>query len=296
MQALTSFEISGLDVFSKGKVRDVYDLGEKLLIVASDRISAFDHVLPTGIPDKGKILTGVSAFWFEKLEGVCPHHMISVDPSAFPSSTEKFAEIFRHRSMLVHKARRVDVECIVRGYLAGSAWKEYAESGTVAGCVLPVGLKKGAKLDMPIFTPSTKADDGHDRNISVKEMSNLVGAKPSEAIIEKSLNLFEEAVRFAADRGITIVDTKFEFGYLRDELILIDEVFTPDSSRFWVEETPGSEAINIDKQFIRDFLEGTGWDKNSSAPQLPEEVVTECRRRYLLLYEKLMGERPPWEA
>ena len=296
MQALTSFEVSGLDVFSKGKVRNVYDLGEKLLIVASDRISAFDHVLPTGIPDKGKILTGVSAFWFEKLKGVCANHMISIDPSAFPPSLGEFAELFRHRSMLVHKAERIDIECIVRGYLSGSAWKEYEKSGKVAGCVLPAGLKRGARLDMPIFTPSTKADDGHDVNISVKKMSDLVGAKPTEAIIETSLNLFEEATRFAGERGITIVDTKFEFGYIGDDLILIDEALTPDSSRFFLEEAPGSKTINIDKQFIRDFLDGTGWDKDSDPPQLPGEVVTECRRRYLLLYEKLIGERPSWEA
>jgi phosphoribosylaminoimidazole-succinocarboxamide synthase len=296
MQALTSFEVDGLDVFAKGKVRDVYDLGDKLLIVASDRISAFDHVLPTGIPDKGKILTGVSAFWFEKLKGVCPNHMISMDPSAFPASLEGFAGIFRHRSMLVHKARRIDIECIVRGFLAGSAWKEYEKSGRVAGIVLPAGLKRGAKLEMPIFTPSTKADDGHDINITVGKMESLVGGKLTQAIIEKSRNLFEEASRFAAERGVTIVDTKFEFGYLDEDLILIDEIFTPDSSRFWIEPGTGSESINVDKQFIRDFLESTGWDKDSEAPQLPEEVVTECRRRYLLLYEKLIGERPPWEA
>ncbi len=296
MQALTSVEMSGLDVFSKGKVRTVYDFGENLLIVASDRISAFDHVLPTGIPDKGKILTAVSAFWFEKLAAVCRHHMISTDPADFPASLEDYAEILRHRSMLVRKAERIDIECIVRGYLAGSAWKEYEKSGTVAGCVMPPGLKRGAKLDMPIFTPSTKADDGHDMNITVKEMAKQVGAKPTDAIMEKSLSLFEEATALAAGQGVTVVDTKFEFGYLDGDLILIDEIFTPDSSRFWIEEQPGVESINIDKQFIRDFLEGTGWDKNSNPPQLPEEVVTECRRRYLLLYEKLTGDRPPWEA
>jgi len=296
MQALTSLEISGLDVYSKGKVRNVYDLGDKLLIVASDRVSAFDHVLPTGIPDKGKILTGVSAFWFAKLESVCRHHMISVDPSDFPPSLGEFAEIFRYRSMLVHRAERIDVECIVRGYLTGSAWNEYAESGAVAGRDLPAGLERGARLDKPIFTPSTKTDEGHDENISIKKMSGLVGARPTEAIIEKSLSLFDEAVRFAGERGVTIVDTKFEFGYLGDELILIDEVLTPDSSRFRLEETQGAVAINIDKQFVRDFLEETGWDKDSSPPQLPGDVVAECSRRYLLLYEKLLRERPPWAA
>jgi phosphoribosylaminoimidazole-succinocarboxamide synthase len=253
-------------------------------------------VLPTGIPDKGKILTGVSAFWFEKLKGICPNHMISTDPSEFPSSLGEFAGIFRHRSMLVHKAERIDIECIVRGYLTGSAWGEYEKSGKVAGNVLPAGLRRGAKLDMPIFTPSTKADDGHDMNITVRKMAGLVGSKATDAIIDKSLDLFEEAARIAADRGVTIVDTKLEFGYLGRELILIDEIFTPDSSRFLIDAGPGSESMNIDKQFIRDFLEGTGWDKDSEAPQLPGEVVTECRRRYMLLYEMLTGKRPPWEA
>jgi phosphoribosylaminoimidazole-succinocarboxamide synthase len=222
--------------------------------------------------------------------------MISVDPSDFPPSLGEFAEILRHRSMLVRKAERIDIECIVRGYLAGSAWKEYEKSGRLAGCVVPAGLKRGARLDVPIFTPSTKADDGHDINITVDKMAAQVGRKPTDAIIERSLSLFEEASRYAADRGVTVVDTKFEFGYLDGDLILIDEIFTPDSSRFLVEAGPGSESVNVDKQFIRDFLEGTGWDKDSEAPQLPEEVVIECRRRYMLLYEKLTGERPPWEA
>lgn len=295
MQALTSVEMSGLDVFSKGKVRNVYDFGENLLIVASDRISAFDHVLPTGIPDKGKILTGVSAFWFRRLAEVCRNHMISTDPADFPPPLEPYAGFLRYRSMLVLKAERIDVECIVRRHLAGSAWKEYAGSGTVAGRVLPPGLERGARLEVPVFTPSTKADGGHDMNITIKEMAGLVGNRESDAIIETSLNLFEEAEGIAAERGITVVDTKFEFGYLGGDIILIDEIFTPDSSRFWIDESSGLRGVNVDKQFIRDFLEGTGWDKNSDPPQLPEEVVTECRRRYLLLYERLTGEKPPWE-
>ena len=296
MQALTSIELSGLEVFSKGKVRNVYDLGDRLLIVASDRISAFDYVLPTGIPDKGKILTGVSAFWFRRLEDVSKHHMITDNAGEFPRELGEFVEILRHRSMLVWKAERIDVECIVRGYLSGSAWKEYSNDGTVAGYVLPPGLRRGAKLDMPAFTPSTKSDDGHDRNITVEEMSDLVGSKPTQLIMQKSLSLFEKARRFADSRGITIVDTKFEFGYFKDDIVLIDEVFTPDSSRFWIRERPDSQPINVDKQFIRDFLEETGWDKNSPPPALPREVAAECRRRYMLLYDKLTGEMPPWEV
>ncbi len=294
MQALTSIDLSGLDIFAKGKVRCVYDLGEKLLIVASDRISAFDHVLPSGIPGKGRILTGVSAFWFKRLARMSGHHMITDRVEEFPAELEAYAEVIRDRSMLVWKAKRIDIECIVRGYLAGSAWKEYAGTGTVAGEELPPGLEQNARLDRPLFTPSTKADDGHDRNISVGEMTELAGAKPTEYIIAKSLSLYVEASRIAEERGITIVDTKFEFGYLNDEIILIDEALTPDSSRFRVRETPESEPINVDKQFVRDHLEQTGWDKNSAPPVLPGEVTAECRRRYLLLYERLIGSKPRW--
>ncbi len=294
MQALTGIELSGLDVFARGKVRCVYDLGEKLLIVASDRISAFDHVLPSGIPDKGRILTGVSAFWFKRLAPISGHHMITDRVEEFPAELMTYAEVIRDRSMVVWKARRIDIECIVRGYLAGSAWSEYASGGTVAGADLPPGLRRDARLERPIFTPSTKSDDGHDRNIRIQEMIDLVGVKPTEYIIAKSLDLYMEASRIAEERGITIVDTKFEFGYLKDDIILIDEALTPDSSRFRIRETPGSEPINADKQFIRDHLEQTGWDKNSPPPALPMEVVAECRRRYISLYERLIGSRPRW--
>jgi phosphoribosylaminoimidazole-succinocarboxamide synthase len=294
MQAVTSLEISGLDVFSKGKVRDVYDLGENLLIVASDRISVFDIVMPTGIPDKGKILTALSSFWFRRLAMVSEHHLITDRVEEFPEALRAYEDILRHRSMLVKKARRIDVECIVRGYLAGSAWKEYSASGTVAGCRLPGGLERGSKLERPLFTPSTKADDGHDRNMTVREMRDLIGPEPTEAVIATSVGLFEEASRLAWARGVVLLDTKFEFGYLDDRIILIDEVLTPDSSRFAVDEGTGSGPVNLDKQFVRDFAEGTGWDRNSPAPVLPEDVVTECRRRYLLLFERLTGDRPSW--
>jgi phosphoribosylaminoimidazole-succinocarboxamide synthase len=294
MQALTSVDLSGLKTFSEGKVRTVYDLGPNLLIVASDRISAFDYILPSGIPDKGKVLTGVSSYWFRRMESICGHHMITDRVEEFPSELEAYAGILRDRSMLVRKARRIDIECIVRGYLAGSAWKEYERHGTVVGEKLPPGLKKNARLEKPIFTPSTKSDDGHDRNISIDEMRDLAGSEATERIIEKSLAIYTEASRIAEELNITVIDTKFEFGYLDDEIILIDEILTPDSSRFWVKETPDADPINVDKQFIRDHLEGTGWDKNSDPPALPGDVIAECRRRYLVLYEKLTGSKPPW--
>jgi phosphoribosylaminoimidazole-succinocarboxamide synthase len=294
MQALTSLEIAGLDVFWQGKVRTVYDLGENLLIVASDRISAYDHVLPTGIPDKGKILTGLSAFWFKKLESISNHHMITTDAAKFPPEARKHDRILSDRSMLVRKASRIDVECIVRGHLAGSAWREYAETGRVSGMELPPGLAKNARLDRPLFTPTTKSDEGHDRNITIREMAEIVGSKPMEYIMAKSLSLYEAARTYADTKSITLLDTKFEFGYFRDDIILIDEIFTPDSSRVLARERPGSEPVNLDKQFVRDFLDGTGWDKDSPPPSLPAEVVTECRRRYLLMLEKLTGAKPEW--
>jgi phosphoribosylaminoimidazole-succinocarboxamide synthase len=296
MQALTSVDIGGLKVFSKGKVRSVYDFGEKLLIVASDRVSAFDHVLASGIPDKGKILTAISAFWFRKLTHISAHHMIATDVDEFPRETRRYAGLLRDRSMLVWKAERIDLECIVRGYLAGSAWKEYTLTGKVAGVALPPGLTLNAKLERPIFTPSTKSDEGHDRNITVAEMLKIVGPHPGEAIMQRSLALFDEARRVAEDRGITIVDTKFEFGYLGGELVLIDEIFTPDSSRFLYKEAGSEVPINVDKQFIRDYLEQIGWDKSPPAPELPPEIVTEARRRYLVILESLTGERPEWAS
>jgi phosphoribosylaminoimidazole-succinocarboxamide synthase len=295
MQALTGIDIRGLKIFSRGKVRDIYDLGDKLLIVASDRISAFDYVLPTGIPDKGKVLTGISSFWFKKLEPVSRHHMITHDVEEFPSGLNDHVEILRDRSMLTWKAKRIDIECIVRGYLSGSAWKEYSGTGQVAGQVLAPDLEKDARLDSPLFTPTTKSEDGHDRNITVRDMCSLVGSRQTEYIMAKSLSLFHEASGVAEGRGITLVDTKFEFGYFEDGIILIDEVLTPDSSRFWVKDEKSGQQVNLDKQFIRDFLERTAWDKNSPPPELPPEIVTEVRRRYLALFERLTGDRPAWE-
>ncbi|MFH1220644.1 MAG: phosphoribosylaminoimidazolesuccinocarboxamide synthase [Candidatus Eisenbacteria bacterium] len=294
MQTLTSVDISGLRVFSRGKVRNVYDLGEQLLVLASDRISAFDHVLATGIPDKGKSLTAISAFWFRRLEHLCPHHMISTSVDDFPPEVRQHRDLVRDRSMLVWKARRIDMECIVRGYLAGSAWKDYVQTGKVAGLDLPGGLGLNSRLDRPIFTPSTKSDAGHDRNITVVEMFGSLGEDLGRAIMERSLALFEEARRLADTKGITIVDTKFEFGHLGDRLIVIDEIFTPDSSRFLVQEPGSPGPINLDKQFVRDYLEKIGWDKNPPAPELPPEIAMEARRRYLVILERMTGERPAW--
>lgn len=290
MQALTKIEISGLEVFLKGKVRTVYDLDDKLLIVASDRISAFDYVLPTGIPDKGRVLTSLSSFWFKKLGPMVKHHMLSDDVADFPEAVKPYENVLRERAMLVYKAERIDFECIVRGFITGSAWKEYEQSGTVAGEEMPRGLGKGDRLEKPIFTPSTKADDGHDRNITIAEMRGIAGDMDTDDIISKSLVIFEAAQDYAGARGIVLVDTKFEFGKRDGEIILIDEVLTPDSSRFWL-GAPGDDGpFPLDKQFIRDYLETSGWDKNSPPPVLPEDIVTEARRRYVMLYTALTGD------
>lgn len=290
MQALTEIELSGLKTFSKGKVRTVYDLGDKLLIVASDRISAFDYVLPTGIPDKGRVLTSLSSFWFRKLDSIVSHHMVSDDAADFPEAARAYGNLLRDRAMLVHKAERIDFECIVRGFITGSAWKEYEESGTVAGEEMPPGLKKGDRLDRPMFTPSTKADDGHDRNITIAEMRSIAGGRDTDEIMSKSLAIFEAARDYAGERGIVLVDTKFEFGKRNGEIILIDEVLTPDSSRFWLGEPGEAGPFALDKQYIRDYLESSGWDKSSPPPSLPQEIVREARRRYVLLYTVLTGD------
>jgi phosphoribosylaminoimidazole-succinocarboxamide synthase len=294
LQALTSVDIRDLKVFSKGKVRNVYDLGSQLLIVASDRISAFDHVLASGIPDKGKILTAISAFWFGRLRGVCRNHLVTVDVDEFPAPALAHRDLLRDRSMLVLKAERIDVECIVRGRLAGSAWKEYIATGQVSGVSLPWGLGLNSELERPIFTPSTKCDDGHDRNVTVGEMMETVGAQVGEFVMATSLMLFDEARRLLGAKGLALVDTKFEFGYLGDEIILIDEVLTPDSSRFLDVSAGPERATGLDKQFVRDYLERIGWDGGPPAPALPPDIVAEARRRYLVILEKLTGEMPRW--
>ncbi|MCE9604025.1 MAG: phosphoribosylaminoimidazolesuccinocarboxamide synthase [Planctomycetia bacterium] len=279
----------------RGKVRDVYDLGERLLLVASDRISAFDWVLPTGIPDKGRVLTQISAFWFELLSG--PNHVLSLDVDAAPLPKGVDREVLRGRTMLVRKTDVVPIECVVRGYLSGSGWKEYGRSGTVCGIKLPAGLRESDRLPEPIFTPATKAESGHDENISFDEMCRAVGTETAEELRTRSLDVYRRGAEYALTRGIIIADTKFEWGRTSEGIILIDEVMTPDSSRFWPVDRyePGRAPPSFDKQFVRDWLETSGWDKNSPPPPLPEEVVVRTRAKYIEAYEQLTGRAFAWK-
>ena len=279
----------------RGKVRDVYDFGERLLIVASDRISAFDWVMPNGIPDKGRILTGVSLMWFDRLE--TEHHFLSANPEDVPLPMNVDPAPLRGRSMVVKKTEVVPIECVARGYLAGSGWKEYQQSETVCGISLPSGLQEGARLPEPIFTPATKAEEGHDENISFDQMCEEVGSELSETLRATTLRLFAQASRYASERGLILADTKFEFGMLEGKPILIDEALTPDSSRYWSTETykPGQSQPSFDKQFVRDWLESSGWDKNSPPPLLPEDVVEQTRQKYIEAYEWLLGHEFPWK-
>ena len=274
-----------------GKVRDIYDLGDKLLIVASDRISAFDHILPTGIPDKGKILTKLSSFWFAKMESVVKNHVISTDIDEFGLDFGNDKEVYRGRSMLVRKAEVVPVECVARGYLAGSAWRDYQETGSVCCVELPAGLREADKLPEPIFTPATKATSGHDINIGFDEAARTVGEETARELKEKSLTIFGRASEFAHERGLILSDTKFEFGTIDGELAVIDELLTPDSSRFWLSETyePGHAQYGFDKQYVRDYLETTGWDKDSPPPPLPDDVVQGTRERYVEALTRITG-------
>ena len=273
----------------RGKVRDVYDLGEALLIVSTDRISAFDWVLPNGIPDKGKILTQLSLFWFRLLAE--RDHLITanVEEMQLPSQVER--SLIAGRAMLVKKSQVVPIECVVRGYLAGSGWKEYRANSHVCGVPLPPGLQESSKLPEPIFTPATKAESGHDMNISFDEMVAEVGDKVAQELRERSIRVYERAAEHAARCGLIVADTKFEWGHWQDELILIDEVLTPDSSRFWPADgyEPGRGQPSYDKQFVRDWLESTTWDKNSPPPELPAEVAEKTRAKYVEAYERLTG-------
>ena len=275
----------------RGKVRDVYDLGNSLLIVATDRISAFDCVMPNGIPDKGKILTALSVFWFEKLSGLGTHHLLESDVEHFPARLRPFAEQLRGRSMLVQKAKIIPIECVARGYLAGSGWKEYQTYGTVCGIKLPTGLRQCDKLPEPIFTPATKEESGHDVNISFEEAVARISAPTAENLRWHTLRLYRNAADYAASRGIIIADTKFEFGFVDDRITLADEILTPDSSRFWPAEKyqPGRDQESFDKQFVRNWLESQPWNKTPPAPALPDDVVEGTRLRYLEAYERLTG-------
>lgn len=279
---------------TRGKVRDVYDFGDRLLFVATDRISAFDWVLPSGIPDKGRVLTQLSRFWFDFL-GV-PHHLLSMNPSevSLPEGTN--SEDLDGRSMVVKKTRVFPVECVVRGYLAGSGWKEYRGTQTVCGLKLPTGLRESDQLPEPIFTPATKAETGHDENISFERMGEIVGSDRANALRDLSLHIYTRAADYARSRGIILADTKFEFGLLGNEIILIDEVLTPDSSRFWPADqyAPGGGQPSYDKQFVRDWLEATSWDKNSPPPALPTDVIERTRAKYVEAFEQLTGETFAW--
>jgi len=281
-----------LPVFIRGKVRDVYDLGDRLLMVASDRISAFDYVLGTPVPDKGKILTQLSAWWFGQLADITPNHLISADVSRFPSELQIYREALEGRTMLVRKTDKVMIECVVRGYLAGSGWKEYQKTQSVCGVKLPAGLKESDRLPEPIFTPATKEEGGkHDENISFERMVQIVGRPLAETLRDKSLAIYNKAARVAEERGLILCDTKFEFGQLNNQVILIDEVLTPDSSRFWEKARyqPGKSQDSFDKQYVRDYLESIHWSKQPPVPELPAEVVKNTRAKYAEAFERVTG-------
>jgi phosphoribosylaminoimidazole-succinocarboxamide synthase len=285
-------EFKSLTLKGRGKVRDIYDLGDRLLIVATDRISAFDVVMPNPIPDKGRILTQLSGFWFNLTKGIVPNHILSIKVEDYPKECQPYQEMLKDRSMLVVKTDVLPVECVVRGYLSGSGWEEYRTTGEVCGIKLPKGLSESSKLEEPIFTPATKAEMGfHDENIPFEKMEKIVGEVQAKKLRSLSLAVYKKARDFAEERGIIIADTKMEFGLKNKELLLIDELLTPDSSRFWPKDSyqPGGSQKSFDKQFLRDYLLSLKWDKNPPAPQLPEEIVRKTREKYLEAYERLVG-------
>ena len=286
---LLKTDFKDLLLFRRGKVRDVYDLGDKLLIVSTDRISCFDVVLPCGIPDKGMVLTSISVFWFDLIKDIIGHHLITTDVDKYPAMLQKYKACLAGRSMLVLKTKPLPVECVVRGYLSGSGWKEYQQKQSVCGINLPKGLKESEKLPEIIFTPSTKADVGHDQNINQKHVEDLVGVDTADRLKKISIAIYKRASDYALGKGIIIADTKFEFGIYQDQLIIIDEVLTPDSSRFWPvsDYQPGKASLSFDKQFVRDYLETLNWDKTPPAPALPEEVIKITTEKYLEAYRKL---------
>ena len=284
--------LADLKLLHRGKVRDLYDLEDQLLIVSTDRISAFDYVLPNGIPYKGRVLTALSEFWFDYTSSIVDNHLITTDVAQYPDNVRPHADSIMGRSMLVHKANRIDVECVVRGYIAGSAWSEYKKDGTVCGARLPEGLTESDRLPELIFTPATKAEYGeHDENISITEMESIIGRDLTERIIQTSVALFKAASERAEEVGLILCDTKFEFGLLDEQLILIDEVFTPDSSRFWPKDEyqPGRSQRSFDKQYVRDYLNEIGWNKQPPVPELPEAVIQKTSEKYLDVYRMIVG-------
>ena len=285
-------DFPSLELYASGKVRDVYRVdNEHLLFVATDRISAFDYVLATGIPQKGRVLTQLSLFWFDFLKDIIPNHLVTADVKRYPANLRPYLDYLEGRSMLVIRADMIGVECVVRGYISGSAWKEYKASGKVCGIDLPAGLKESDKLPQPIFTPSTKATTGHDENISFAEMSKLVGPELSRQLRDLSLSVYQAAANYALQRGIIIADTKFEFGRTPGGLVLADEVLTPDSSRFWPANTytPGKAQDSFDKQYVRDYLENIRWNKQPPAPALPPDVALKTSEKYLQAYRQITG-------
>jgi phosphoribosylaminoimidazole-succinocarboxamide synthase len=298
-KALIKTEIKEFPLYAKGKVRDIYDLKDKLLIIATDRISAFDVVLPNGIPGKGKVLNRMSLFWFELVKEIVDNPLIAAEVENYPRELHKYRDMLEGRSMLVKKARRIDVECVVRGYISGSLWKEYKEkkdsvrNGKVEllGFNFPDDLEESDKLPFPIFTPATKAESGHDENISFGEMRERLGASLSEYLKEKSLEIYQKCSEYAEKKGIIIADTKFEFGLHGEKIILIDEILSPDSSRFWSKKTysPGRSQESFDKQFVRDYLLGISWDKKPPAPELPQEIILKTREKYEEALKRLIN-------
>jgi phosphoribosylaminoimidazole-succinocarboxamide synthase len=284
-------DLAGVERHGSGKVRDVYRVDGKLLIVATDRISAFDYILPTGIPDKGRVLTQLSIFWFDFLRDLTPTHFLTADLREYPESLARFADQLEGRSMLVKRAEMIEIECVARGYISGSGWKEYQKSGTVCGIRLPAGLRESDKLPEPIFTPATKAQTGHDENVSFEHVVSLIGEDLSKRLRDLTLSIYVRAAEYAETKGIIIADTKFEFGFVGEELVLGDEVLTPDSSRFWPAETykPGGPQFSFDKQFVRDYLESIHWNKQPPAPPLPVEVADKTGEKYRQAYEILTG-------
>ncbi|MGD2099437.1 MAG: phosphoribosylaminoimidazolesuccinocarboxamide synthase [Desulfobacterales bacterium] len=294
IKPVSETEFPELNLLKRGKVRDVYELDAALLMVATDRISAFDVVMPEPVPDKGIILTQISLFWFGIMQPLVENHVIATDVEQYPAVCRPYADILRGRSMLVKKAQPLPIECIVRGYISGSGWKDYRETGAVCGISLPEGLKESEKLPEPIFTPSTKAELGeHDINIGFDEAVRRIGQPQAEKIRDLSLAIYKKGADLAAERGIIIADTKFEFGQIDDDIILIDEILTPDSSRFWPKESyrPGGAQKSYDKQFVRDYLNSLDWDKKAPGPPLPEAVVTKTRQKYLDALTQLTGSR-----
>ncbi len=290
-QAITSIDIPGVEPAARGKVRDIFDLGDKLLLVATDRISAFDSILPQGVPDKGSILTQMSLFWFEKLAPAKPNHIISVNVEDYPEPFKNYPEMLARRSMLVKKVEPLPIECVVRGYMAGSGWVEYQDNGKICGVDLPENIPQSGKLPEPLFTPASKNKEGHDENISFDVMVDIIGRDDAEELRQRSLDIYSSASEYARTQGVILADTKFEFGKIGDQIILIDEILTPDSSRFWLAANyqPGKDQEALDKQFVRDFLIGIKWDRNPPPPDLPEEIVVSTRQRYMDAYRMLTG-------